>query len=90
MACVRFDTQSVDVRTYLYAYASVNRDQLVRALRAYGRKNGLDVDFDASRGKGGHGRISVGARFTTVPSGEIKAGLLRAILRQLGLPPDAV
>ena len=78
------------MRTYLYAYVAVNRDQLIRTLRAYGRKNSLTVEFDASRGKGGHGRLTDGSRFTTVPSGEIKPGLLRAILRQLGIPPEAV
>jgi hypothetical protein len=68
----------------------VNRDQFVRASRVYCRGHDLPAPrFDAARGKGGHGRIYVGARFTTIRSGEIGRALHRAILEQLGLPKDA-
>jgi hypothetical protein len=40
--------------------------------------------------EGGHGTVTVGEVFTTVPSGEIKTGLKSAILKQLGLPKGAV
>lgn len=69
----------------------MNRDQFLRALRTYCRDNGLDAPrFDPRRGKGGHGRVWVGERFTTIPSGELKTGTRRGILKTLGLPPDAV
>jgi predicted RNA binding protein YcfA (HicA-like mRNA interferase family) len=69
----------------------VNRDQFLRDLRAYCRTEGLDSPhFEARRGKGGHGRVHIGQQFTTVPSGEIKRPTLEAILKQLGLPKDAI
>ena len=64
----------------------VNRDQFLRDLRAYAKAQGLTLRFDARRGKGGHGRVFLGGRFTTIPSGEIKKPTLEAILKQLGLP----
>ena len=68
----------------------VNRDQFIRQLRDHAKANGLVFRFDARKGKGGHGRVFVGEKFTTVPSGELKKPTLEAILKQLGLPKDAV
>ena len=69
----------------------VNRDQFLRALRTYCRANGLETPrFDPRHGKGGHGRITIGQRFTVIPSGELKTGTCEAILKQLGLPKSAV
>lgn len=71
-------------------HSTVNRDQFLRALRAYCRRNDLDAPrFDAGHGKGGHGRIWLGARFTTAKTGEISRPLHKAMLVQLGLPADA-
>lgn len=70
--------------------SGVNRDQFLRALRAYCRDHDLPAPrFDAAHGKGGHGRVSVGTGFTTIRSGEIGRSLHRAMLEQLGLPKDA-
>jgi len=54
---------------------------LLRALRRLGAK------IDASRGKGGHVRVSLDDRIAHVPtgSGELKTGLVQGILKQLGL-----
>ena len=43
--------------------------------------------FESRPGKGSHGRLYYGERFTTVKDRrkEIEAGLLGAMLRQLGL-----
>lgn len=69
----------------------MNRDQFLRELRRYCRKADLPhVGWNPRKGKGGHGRVTIGQRFTTVPSGELKSGTLRAILTQLGLPEDAL
>lgn len=68
----------------------MNRDQFIRALRSYCKANGLDAPrYDGAHGKGGHGRVYVGQKFTTIRSGEIGKGLHRAMLDQLGLPKDA-
>jgi hypothetical protein len=69
----------------------VNRNQFLRALRNYCKAQGLPKPaFDATHGKGGHGEVSIGDRFTTIPSGELKKGTKEGILKQLGLPKDAV
>ena len=69
----------------------VNRNPFIRAIGRYAAAHGLpEPRFDPRRGKGGHGRIWLGDRFTTIPSGELKPGTLEAILKQLGLPKDAI
>lgn len=67
----------------------MTRDAFLRALRAYAKANGLTYEWDASHGKGGHGRVKVGGRATTVKSGEISNVVKQALLKQLGLPKDA-
>lgn len=68
----------------------MNRDQFLRALRAYCRANKLPAPvFVAKRGKGGHGTIFIGSAFTVAKSGEIGTGLHRKMLADLGLPKDA-
>ena len=69
----------------------MNRDQFLRNLRSHCRKSGLPApEFDARRGKGGHGTVRIGQRFTVVPAGELKAGMLAKILKDLDLPKGAV
>ena len=62
-------------------------DESVRRLRRLGRERGVAVRFESRPGKGSHGRLYYGERFTTVKDRrkEIEAGLLGAMLRQLGL-----
>jgi hypothetical protein len=67
----------------------VNRDAFLRDLRRYCRKNALSFEWNAARGKGGHGTVTVNGVSTVVPS-TIKQGLSEAILKQLGLPKDAL
>jgi predicted RNA binding protein YcfA (HicA-like mRNA interferase family) len=62
-----------------------------RKIRQLGRKRGVTVSFDRSHGKGSHGRLYYGNRFTTLKDRkkEIGPGLLKAMLDQLGLAkPD--
>ena len=56
-------------------------------IRKLGRKRGVPVSFDGSHGKGSHGRLYYGDRFTTLKDRrkEIGPGLLNAMLHQLGL-----
>lgn len=62
-------------------------DEFVRRVRRLGRERGVAVRFESRPGKGSHGRLYYGGRFTTVKDRrkEIGAGLLGAMLRQLGL-----
>ena len=56
-------------------------------MRSLGRKRGIPVSFDTGHGKGSHGRLYYGERFTTLKDRrkEIGPGLLSAMLAQLGL-----
>ena len=62
--------------------------EFIRKIRKLGRRNGVEVRFESREGKGSHGRLYYGDRFTTVKDRkkEISKGLLLAMLDQLGLP----
>ena len=59
----------------------------IRSVGKLGRKRGIHVRFEARKGKGSHGRLYYGDRFTTVKDRrkEIGKGLIAAMLAQLGL-----
>ena len=61
--------------------------EFVRRVRRLGRQRSVPVHFDSRRGKGSHGRLYYGERFTTVKNRkkEISQSLLAAMLKQLGL-----
>ena len=61
----------------------VTNREFIRRAREYARKPGQSVRFDPTHGKGSHGRVYVGCRFTTVRRGELKKGVLAAMLHQL-------
>jgi hypothetical protein len=62
-------------------------DEFERRIRRLGRRRGVRVSFDPGHGKGSHGRLYFGERFTTLKDRkkEIGPGLLKAMLDQLGL-----
>jgi hypothetical protein len=62
-------------------------DEFERRIRKLGRRRGVLVSFDPGHGKGSHGRLYFGDRFTTLKDRrkEIGPGLLKAMLDQLGL-----
>ena len=61
--------------------------EFVNRVHKLGRNRGVLVRFEARSGKGSHGRLYYGERFTTVKDRrkEIGDGLLLAMLRQIGL-----
>lgn len=66
-------------------------NELEKRIRRLGRRRGVPVSFDPAHGKGSHGRLYYGERFTTLKDRrkEIGPGLLKAMLDQLGLSlPD--
>ena len=67
-------------------------DEFVRRVRRLGRERGIRVRFEPRRGKGSHGRLYLGSRFTTVKNRrkEISPGLLTSMLRQLRLSRDDI
>ena len=62
-------------------------NEFERKIRKIGRKRGIAVSLDRGHGKGSHGRLYYGDRFTTLKDRkkEIGPGLLSAMLGQLGL-----
>jgi predicted RNA binding protein YcfA (HicA-like mRNA interferase family) len=58
-----------------------------RKIKRLGRKRGIVASFDRGHGKGSHGRLYYGDRFTTLKDRkkEVGPGLLNAMLAQLGL-----
>jgi hypothetical protein len=65
----------------------VNGHEFERRVRRLGRRRGVAVSFDPAHGKGSHGRLYYGSRFTTLKDRrqEIGPGLLKSMLDQLGL-----
>ena len=64
-------------------------NELLRRLRKLGSKRGVAVRLDELKGKGSHAALYFGSRRTTLKDRrkEIGTGLLRAMLRQLGIGP---
>jgi mRNA interferase HicA len=61
--------------------------EFIRKVKNLGRARGVTVQFVARRGKGSHGTLFYGVRFTIVrnPKDELKTGTFHAMLTQLGL-----
>lgn len=64
----------------------MNRDQLIRALRKYARKNGLVLEVDTKKGKGSHYRVKLNGKVTTIQS-DLNPGRVERALKPLGLSP---
>ena len=65
----------------------MNGKELIKRLKRYGKAAGIRVYYDAEHGKGSHGRLYYGDKFTTMknPRTEIGESLLKAMCRQLGV-----
>ena len=68
----------------------VTGSELVRKLQKLGTERAVPVHFRAERGKGSHGTLYYGARFTVMKDRrkELSPGLLASMLKQLGLTRD--
>ena len=67
----------------------MNGAEFMRRVKRLGRKNGVAVRWDETHGKGSHGRLYYGERFTTVKDRkkELVTGLFHAMCKQLGIDP---
>lgn len=65
----------------------MNRDQLLRALRRYARKNGYQFEVDKEKGAGSHYRIRFQNKVTTLPD-KLNPLKIALILKQIGLHLD--
>jgi hypothetical protein len=66
----------------------MNGKQFIRQATKWAKASGAAYSVDASRGKGGHQLLTIGAHRTTVKTGEIGPGLFRAMLAQLNIPKE--
>lgn len=66
-------------------------NEFVKRIRALGKRRGVKVRFEARKGKGSHGTLHFGDRFTTVKDRrkEISRSLLAEMLQQLGITKEA-
>ena len=66
--------------------------EFLRRIRKIAKEHGSEVRFEARPGKGSHGRLYYGKRFTTVKDRkkEIGPGLLQKMLADLGLRRDDI
>ena len=67
-------------------------DEFIKRIRRLGRARGVAVRFDSRTGKGSHGRLYFGERFTTLKDRRkgIGEGLRSVMLRQLGLSREDI
>ena len=66
----------------------MKREALVRELRKLARLSGRAFESVPDRGKGGHGRVHFGDRFTIIKSGELTPTYVKLIKKQLGIDDD--
>ncbi len=69
----------------------MKREQLLSAIRKWCRKNDIAFAANTLGGKGSHIKVYVGAdRWTIVKSGELSSLYADTILKQLGIPREAI
>lgn len=87
----RRKVRQVELASYI-TVRTMTGDEFVRRIRALARERGTPMRFETRAGKGSHGRLYFGDRFTTVKNRrkEIGQGLLAAMLRQLGLSREDI
>jgi hypothetical protein len=62
----------------------VNRDQLIRALRKYAKRNQMFFEVDVNKGKGSHYRVKLGSIVTTIQQ-DLNPSRIQRILKQLNI-----
>jgi len=68
----------------------MKREQLFSALRHWCRKNRIGFDVDTVGGKGSHVKVRIGDRATIVKAGDLSPVYVEVVLKQLGVPKDAI
>lgn len=68
-------------------HAPMRAGEFIRRIEAVGTARGVEARFDKTRGKGSHGTLYYGARFTVVKDRrkECGPGLIAKMLADLGL-----
>lgn len=66
------------------AGADMNRRQVIKALAAHAKKNGIEFEVDVQHGKGSHYWVRLGGRVTTIQH-ELTPGKTDRLCKQLGI-----
>ncbi len=63
-----------------------------RKVEKLAKARGLSVSWEPAHGKGSHGRLTLGAKYTTLKDRkkEIGRGLLSEMCKQLGITPEDI
>lgn len=66
--------------------------EFIRKIKKLGRRNNKTVEYVTRRGKGSHGTLFYGQKFTIIRNlkDELKKGALHGMLDQLGLTLDDI
>ena len=77
----------IEVRTILSDTVPMNGNELLKRLRKIARERRLQLQFVRERGKGSHGTLYLGDRYTIMKDRkkDIGPGLLKKMLTDLGL-----
>jgi mRNA interferase HicA len=64
-------------------------NEFIDYVKELARQRGIPFRFDPQRGKGSHGTVWLGMRFTVLPDSrkELKKGTLSSMCRNLGIRP---
>ncbi len=70
----------------------MNGAEFIKKIKKAAKAQGLEVRFEQHRGKGSHGTLYVGDKYTVVKDRkkEIGIGLYNAMLKQLGLAKEDI
>jgi hypothetical protein len=68
----------------------MKREQFLSRLRKFCRKTGRQMTVRTDIGKGSHIGVQLDSGATIVKFGELSRNEVRTMLKQLGLPPDAL
>jgi mRNA interferase HicA len=84
------NSNALDILRFAHICANIpamNGHEFERKIKRIGRLRNVAVSLDSGHGKGSHGRLYYGDKFTTLKDRrkEIGPGLLKAMLDQLGL-----
>ncbi len=65
-------------------------NEFIRKVKTYGRKQGVTMTLNASRGKGSHQTLYFGGAFTIArnPKDELKTGTFHGMCSQPGVKPN--
>jgi hypothetical protein len=90
--CQGFSSSDLVGRTFVCDYEFMTGAEFIRRIRKVAGRLGIEVRWEARPGKGSHGRLFYGKRFTTVKDRkkEIGPGLLQKMLTDLGLRKDDI